>query len=176
MQSMRRRIRLSTLFLAASVAGAGVAGAQSVSAAVTMTATVTAAISASQGAPLAFGQVTAGGPPTLVGANSPSAGRINIIGVNNAGITMTMSQLPSSLTNGTGILGVSAYQYCYVQTTAAQTGCTPVATTQGVLVGGQLLSGGGQGFLFLGATLASPPPSQSIGAYSGNMQITVSTP
>ena len=117
-----------------------------------------------------------GGAPTAIGANAASAGRLNINGTNNAGITIYMTTLPTVLLNGVTPLGVSAYEYCYVQSAAAQVSCVPASTTTGSIVSGQTLSSGGAGFLFLGATLAGPSAGQATGAYTANLTITVTEP
>jgi hypothetical protein len=126
---------------------------------------------------LAFGNTIQGGSPTTILSSAAGAGRINVVGANNAGITITATALPSNLTGpASATLGVGSYQYCYVQASALQSSCAPTAVASGDVITGNALSSTGAGFFYLGATLAAPSASQTIGNYSTTAVITITTP
>ena len=143
---------------------------------VTISATVSASLATSTGGNLAFGAVIQGGAATTILPSAGTAGKVNIVGANNAGITITATTLPASLTNGANTLGVSGYAYCYSQNNTNGTCGTGTSIASGGSITGQALSGTGNGYLWLGATLAAPAAAQAVGNYTGTMTITVTTP
>ncbi len=145
------------------------------SATVTISATVSASLAASNGGNLAFGTVIQGGTATTILPSAAAAGKVNIVGANNQGITITATTLPATLANGVNTLGVSSYQYCYSQNNS-NSSCSGTGIASGGTITGQALSGTGNGYLWLGATLAAPSASQVVGAYSGSVTITVTAP
>ena len=157
--------------------GSSVASAQtSQNTVVQATATVTAAFAVNTANNLAFGNVIQGASATTILASASGAGRVNIVGSNSAGITVTATSLPSTLVNGVNSLNIGSYQYCYVQSTALQTSCSPTAIVTGGFTSGATLSSTGTGFFYIGATLAIIPVGAVVGNYSGNIQINVTTP
>lgn len=153
-----------------------VANAQLTSVAtVTVSASVTASLAATNGGNLNFGAVVQGGSATTILPSAAAAGKVNIVGANNAGITITATSLPTSLAGpASATLGIGTYQYCYSQNNS-NSACTPTAILDLGTVAGAL-SGTGNGYLWLGATLAAAAPTQTVGAYSANMTITVTAP
>jgi len=154
-----------------------VANAQLTSVAtVTVSASVTASLAATNGGNLNFGAVVQGGSATTILPSAAAAGKVNIVGANNAGITITATTLPATLAGpSASTLGVGTYQYCYSQNNS-NSACTPAAIADLGTILGQSLSGTGNGYLWLGATLAAAAPTQTVGAYSANMTITVTAP
>ncbi|HTR76918.1 MAG TPA: hypothetical protein VMH39_02370 [Gemmatimonadaceae bacterium] len=158
-------------------AAAGTMQAQATAVAfVSVNAIVSSSLAASTVNSLSFGTVVQGSAATTIDPNTNAAGEVSISGTNSQGISITMTTLPATLVNGAATLGVSGYKYCYTTSTALQASCTPTATTTGGSVTGLNLSTGGQGFLYLGATLAAPSVSQTTGTYTANMTITITSP
>jgi hypothetical protein len=146
------------------------------SATVTISATVSASLAASNGGNLGFGTVIQGGAATTILPSAGTAGKVNIVGANNAGITIVATTLPATLANGANTLGVSSYAYCYSQNNSNGTCGTGTGIASGGTISGQSLGGTGNGYLWLGATLAAPSAGQVVGAYSGTVTITVTNP
>jgi len=168
------RIMKLTFSAAAIALLSATASAQTVNATVGMTATVNAALAATTANALAFGTVTQGGASTVISPQTSSAGRVNITGTANQGITMTVTGA-ATLTSGAATLGVTSYQYCYLQNATSQSSCTVTAVPAGNITGNSL-SSSGNGYLFVGATLAAPSGSQTPGAYAGNIAVTITSP
>jgi hypothetical protein len=143
---------------------------------VTISATVSASLAASNGGNLAFGTVIQGGAATTILPSAGTAGKVSIVGANNAGITITATTLPATLTNGANTLGVSAYNYCYSQNNSNGTCGSGTSIASGGSAAAANLSGTGNGYFWLGATLAAPSAAQVVGAYSGTVTITVTNP
>jgi hypothetical protein len=174
MKTITSKLALSVAVLA--ISGA-VANAQLTSVAtVSVSASVTASLAATNGGNLNFGAVVQGGSASTILASASGAGKVNIVGANNAGITITATALPATLAGpSSSTLGIGSYQYCYSQNNT-NSACSPVSVTNAEVISGQTLSGTGNGYMWLGATLAAPSGAQTVGAYSANMTITVTLP
>jgi hypothetical protein len=165
------------LTVAALAMTSAVAGAQLTSVAtVAVSATVTASLAATNGGNLAFPAVIQGGSGSTILPSASGAGKVNIVGGNNQGITITATTLPATLAGpSSSTIAITAYQYCYSQNNS-NTACSPTAIASGGTISGQALSGTGNGYMWIGATLAAPTASQTVGTYNGNMTITVTAP
>jgi hypothetical protein len=160
------------------VMSGAVAGAQTLTsvATVNVSATVTASLAATDGNNLSFPNVIQGGSASTILPSASGAGKVNIVGANNQGITITATSLPSTLAGpSSSTIGVGTYQYCYSQNNT-NTACTPTAIVSAGAISGQALSGTGNAYLWIGATLAAPASNQTVGNYSANMTITVTAP
>jgi len=175
MKGMSSKIALTVAAIAFSGA---VANAQTLTsvATVSVSATVTASLAATNGGNLNFPAVIQGGSGSTILASASGAGKVNIVGANNQGITITATTLPSTLAGpSSSTIGIGTYQYCYSQNNT-NTACSPTAIANAGTITGQALSGTGNGYLWIGATLAAPAASQTVGSYSANMTITVTAP
>jgi hypothetical protein len=173
MKGFTSKIALTVAALA--LCGA-VANAQTSVATVTVSAQVTAALTASNGGNLTFPAVIQGGAASTILASASGAGKVNIVGANNQGITITATTLPSTLAGpSSSSIGIGTYQYCYSQANS-NTACSPTSIASGGSITGQSLSSTGAAYLWIGATLAAPTASQTVGAYTANMTITVTSP
>jgi len=167
-----------SLVAAALVMSGAVAGAQTLTsvATVNVSATVTASLAATNGNNLNFPNVIQGGAASTILPSASGAGKVNIVGANNQGITITATSLPSTLSGpSSSTLGIGSYQYCYSQNNT-NTACTPTSIASAGTISGQALSGTGNAYLWIGATLAAPSASQTVGNYNGSMTITVTAP
>lgn len=115
---------------------------------------------------LDFGTVTPGVPVT-VSTTDLVSGRFRVRGGNGLTVLATFT-LPGSLTNGAATLPVGAW------TARWSPNAGPGGTSFNPLSAGTpvTLSGGGQAFLFLGATLA-PGVGQPAGAYAATITLSV---
>ena len=173
MKGLSSKIALTVAALA--MTGA-IANAQTSVATVTVSAQVTASLAATNGGNLNFPAVIQGASASTILASASGAGKVNIVGANNQGITITATTLPSTLAGpSSSSIAVSAYQYCYNQANT-NTACSPTSIASGGTISGQTLSSTGAAYLWLGATLAAPSASQTVGSYSANMTITVTSP
>ena len=174
MKAITSKLALAAAALA--ISGA-IANAQLTSiATVSVNATVTAALAATNGGNLNFPAVIQGGSASTILPSASGAGKVNIVGANNQGITISATTSPSILSGPSGsTLGIGTYQYCYSQNNS-NTACSPTAIISAATINGLALSGTGNGYMWLGATLAAPGASQTVGAYSANMTITVTAP
>lgn len=173
MKGITSKIALTVAGLAI---GGTVANAQTSVATVTVSATVTAALTASNGGNLTFPAVIQGGAASTILASSSGAGKVNIVGANNQGITITATTLPATLSGpASSSINIGTYQYCYSQANS-NTACSPTSISSGGSVTGQSLSSTGSAYMWIGATLAAPSGSQTVGAYTGSMTITVTSP
>ena len=169
--------KLALTFAALALSGAA-ANAQTLTsvATVSVSATVTAALAATNGGNLSFPAVIQGGSGSTILASASGAGKVNIVGANNQGITITATTLPATLSGpSSSTLGISTYQYCYSQNNT-NTACSPTSIATAGVISGQALSGTGNGYLWIGAVLAAPASNQTVGSYTANMTITVTAP
>jgi hypothetical protein len=116
---------------------------------------------------LDFGTLT-GGVPKTVTATDNTAGRFRVRGIAGA-VTLATFTLPTELSNGAQTFPVGSWTGR--QHTSAGNGGTafdPTAPGLAVLLNG----GGGQKFLFLGAT-ASAPAGQQPGLYTATVTLSV---
>jgi hypothetical protein len=169
--------KLALTVAAIAISGA-VASAQTLTsvATVSVSATVTASLAATNGGNLNFPAVIQGGSGSTILPSASGAGKVNIVGGNNQGITITATTLPATLAGpSSSTIGISAYGYCYSQNNV-NTACSPTSVISGGSITGQSLSGTGNGYLWIGATLAAPAANQTVGSYTANMTITVTAP
>lgn len=169
--------KLALTVAAIAISGA-VANAQTLTsiATVSVSATVTASLAATNGGNLNFPAVIQGGSGSTILASASGAGKVNIVGANNQGITITATTLPATLAGpSSSTIGIGTYGYCYSQNNT-NTACSPTAILTGGTITGQALSGTGNGYLWIGATLAAPASNQTVGSYTANMTITVTAP
>ena len=169
--------KLALTVAALAISGA-VANAQTLTsvATVSVSATVTASLAATNGGNLNFPAVIQGGSGSTILASASGAGKVNIVGANNQGITITATTLPATLAGpSSSTIAIGSYGYCYSQNNT-NTACSPTGITTGATITGQALSGTGNGYLWIGATLAAPASNQTVGSYAANMTITVTAP
>jgi hypothetical protein len=143
------------------------ASAQGFSGSMAVQATTLAPLEVTGMRDLDFGTIT-GGIPRTVTTSDNTAGRFRVRGISGA-VTLATFSLPTELSNGA--LTFPLGSWTGRQHTSAGNGGTafdPTAPGLAVLLNG----GGGQKFLFLGAT-ASAPPGQQPGLYTATITLSV---
>jgi len=155
--------KLSLAVLALTLVGASVAQAQSAN--ISATATVLTPLTLTGTANLAFGNVFPGINKTVAAADATS-GRFTIAGNAGSQVSMTFT-LPANLT-GAGSLAIGSWtgERNTTNTTGGTT-FTPSASAEL-----QTLSGTGNAYLFIGATV-TPTVAQPAGAYTGTVTLNV---
>ena len=160
---MNTASKLSLALLALTLVGTSVAQAQSAN--ISATATVLTPLTLTGTADLAFGTVFPGIAKTVAAADATS-GRFTIAGNPNSQVSMTFT-LPANLT-GAGSLAIGSWTGERNTTnTTGGTAFTPSAAAEL-----QTLSGTGNAYLFIGATV-TPTVAQAAGAYSGTVTLNV---
>jgi hypothetical protein len=148
-------------------AAPGIANAQGFTGSMAVQATTLAPLEVTGMGDLDFGTIT-GGVPKTVAATDNAAGRLRVRGVPGA-TTLATFTLPAQLNNGAQTFPIGSWTGR--QNTSAGNGGTAFdPTTPGVAVA--LTGGGGQKFLFLGAT-ASAPAGQQPGLYTATITLSV---
>ncbi|MEO8200815.1 MAG: DUF4402 domain-containing protein [Gemmatimonadota bacterium] len=164
-------MRSFTKFLAGlavvTMIGAAVAQAQTQSANVTATATVQQPINVTGAVNLAFGNVFPGVVKT-VAVTAATAGRFDVTGQASAPVLMSFV-LPANLTSGTNNMPIGTWTGHH-NTTNAPSGGTNFTPSAGTT--NSAFSATGALFVFVGATV-TPATNQAAGAYTGNVQLTV---
>ena len=157
------------LLSAALVTGAPLrsASAQGFSGSMAVQATTLAPLEVAGMRDLDFGTMT-GGVPKAVTTSDNTAGRFRVRGVAGA-VAMATFALPTELSNGAQTFPLGSWTGRQ-HTSAGNGGTTFDPTTPGIAV--TLNGGGGQRFLFLGAT-ASAPAGQQPGLYTATITLSV---
>ncbi len=161
---------IAKLTLALVVLVATTAAAQN-SANITATANVQQPITVTAGNNLNFANVFPGVNKTVL-VSDAGAGTFTIAGQATTPVTLAMT-IPATLSDGaTHTLTIGSwtgYENASNSPTAGGTAFTPVS---GTIPGTLTLSGGGAGFIFVGATV-SPTIAQVAGTYTGTVSLTV---
>jgi hypothetical protein len=159
------RIRLATLAIAALVAAAAPAGAQSNF--VAATADVVTPLTVNSLSPLAFGNVYPGLAKTVAPADA-AAGKLSVAGFAGAEVAISFT-LPGNLTSGANSLPVGSWSGLHhtSNSTAGATAFTPSATATNAN-----LSATGGLWVFLGAQV-TPAVGQIAGTYTSTVTMTV---
>lgn len=168
-EESRRRWRgvLRVLGTAATVGCAGAPlAAQAPAGSLPIQATVLSPIVVAGQRDLDFGTVTPGIPVT-VSTTDLVSGRFRVRGTNGTTVLAAFT-LPGSLTNGAATLPIGAWTARW-SPNAGPGGTSFNPVNPGTPV---TLSGGGQAFVFLGATLA-PGSGQPAGAYAATITLSV---
>jgi hypothetical protein len=143
------------------------ASAQGSSGSVAVLATTLAPLEVTGMRDLDFGTMT-GGVPRTVTASDNTAGRFRVRGVAGA-VTLATFTLPTELSNGAQTFPLGSWTGRQ-HTSAGNGGTAFDPVTPGLAV--TLTGGGGQKFLFLGAT-ASAPAGQQPGLYTATITLSV---
>jgi hypothetical protein len=143
------------------------ASAQGFSGSMAVQATTLAPLEVTGMRDLDFGTLT-GGVPRTVTTSDNSAGRFRVRGVDGA-VTMATFALPTELSNGPQTFPLGSWTGRQ-HTSAGNGGTAFDPTIPGIAV--TLNGGGGQRFLFLGAT-ASAPAGQQPGLYTATITLSV---
>jgi spore coat protein U-like protein len=163
---MSGRMKLFTAVVAALALTTSAAEAQSAN--IQALANVFAAISVSGARNLDFGNVFPG-VNKIVAPDAGTSGRFDATGQASAGVNMTFT-LPANLTSGGNNLPIASWTGCFDTDNDPTSGCT--AFTPSAAASAASFSGGGNLFVFVGATV-SPAANQAAGAYAGTVTITV---
>jgi len=143
------------------------ASTQGFSGAMSVQATTLVALEVTGTRDLDFGTIT-GGVPSTVTATGNTSGRFRVRGASGATALATFA-LPTLLTNGAQSFPIGSWTGRQ-HTSAGNGGTAFDPTTPGLAV--PLTGGGGQKFLFLGAT-ASAPAGQQPGLYTATITLSV---
>ncbi|HXF96535.1 MAG TPA: DUF4402 domain-containing protein [Gemmatimonadales bacterium] len=164
---MNTALRSTLAATALAMLAAGAAQAQSNNASIQATAQVQQPINVTGARDLAFGNVFPG-VSKAIPVTDPNSGRWDVTGQAGANVQLTFN-LPATLSDGTNTLPIGTYT-AHHNTTNAPTGGTDF--TPSAAPTSAVLSGSGQLFVFIGATV-SPATNQPAGTYSGTLSMTV---
>jgi spore coat protein U-like protein len=151
----------AALSLSASAARAQSAGIQAI-------ANVYSAITVNGFRALDFGNVTPG-LNKVIAPDAATSGRFDAAGQASTNVNISFA-LPAVLTSGGNNLPINTWTGCWDSDTDPSAGCT--SFTPSGAASPAAFSGGGQLYVFVGATVA-PAANQAAGPYAGTVTITV---
>ncbi len=158
--------RTGLAVVAALTLSASAATAQSAN--IQATANVFSAIAVTGARDLAFGNVTPG-LNKVIAPDAATSGRFDAAGQAATNVNISFA-LPTDLTSGLNTLPINSWTGCWDSDTDPSAGCT--SFTPSGAASPAAFSGGGQLYVFVGATVA-PAANQAAGPYSGTVTITV---